>query len=82
MYGPSHYTNLLNITKLQGSNTVWKLHRERKITASVAKQSFTVDTSNPCKSFIKGIMKYYDFSTPATKYGLALEPIERKDYFS
>ena len=28
-------------------------------------------------------MKYYDdFTTPATKYGLAMEPIARKDYFS
>ena len=27
MYGPCHYTNLLNITKLQSSNTVWKLER-------------------------------------------------------
>ena len=57
--------------------------REGRITASVAKQSFNVYTSNPCKSFIKSVMKYYDdFTTPATKYGLAMEPIARKDYFN
>lgn len=28
--------------------------------ASDAEQSFTVDTSNPYKSFIKSVMKYYD----------------------
>ena len=70
IYGPCHYTNLLNIIKLQSSNTVWKVHTEGRITASAAKQSFNADTSNPCKSFIKSIMKHYnDFTTPATKYG-------------
>ena len=45
MYGPCHYTNLTNITKLQSFNTVWQLHREGRITASVAKQSFNVNHS-------------------------------------
>ena len=71
------------MTKLQGSNTVWRLHREGRITASVAEQSFNVDTNNPCKPFIKSIVKYHDDSTtPATEYGLAMEPIARKDYFN
>ena len=79
MYWPSHCTNLLKVTKLQSSNMVWKLHREGRITVSVATQSFTADTSNPCKSFIKIIMKYYgDFSIPAAKYGLAMESIARE----
>ena len=51
--------------------------------ASAAKQSFNVDTSNPNKSFIKSIMKYYDdFTIPPTKYGLAMELIARKDYIN
>ena len=68
------------MTKLQSSNTVWKLHREGRITASVAKQSFNVDTNNPFKPFIKSIVK--NMATPATEYGLAMEPIARKDYFN
>lgn len=60
-----------------------KLHKQGKITASVAKQSFKVDPSNPCIYLIISIIKYYDgLITPATEYGLAMEPIVRKDYFN
>ena len=62
---------------------VWKMRREGKITASIAMQSFTGDISNPCKPFIKSILKYYDnFTTQAIKCGLAMEPTARKYYFN
>ena len=75
------FYNLCKITKLQNMSDKWKLHRAGRITASISKQAFTTDISNPSKTFINTVMQYSkEIKTSAMAYGIQSEPKARNSY--
>ena len=79
-YTQNNYDNLTQKTKTQSLSTMWMMHRAGRITASTAKQVYSM-RDEPSESLIKIIMQYGELvDNRFTRYGKETEPKAREFY--